>query len=338
VSEHEPVLLTQPSVDRVLRLRPIVTATAGPALLLLSFGVGNRWIALLACLLLAAVGVAVATLPRVWTLSVQVDVPARTSAGDVVEHVFHLRNHGSRDLPAAVLRFRGDGFAEGHCALPAIPAGTTLSLTVPRQAGPRCFSAGPEFVVEAADSLGLFTVARAGRLAAPVHVHPAPAAPPVVTPPPASAGAEDVAGVRPFRRGDRVSSVHWRASARRGAGSGPVGGSGLVVVERETEAVGPLVVVLGCSGAGEDAAWEGLLGAAAAVVRRELGSGGVVRVLVGSVVGGGLGALDVLAASGPAPVGAGVGVDLVAARAAAGRGGRVLVGELSGAGVGWRFA
>lgn len=64
VLERE-VLLTQPSTDKVLRMRPILVAKAGPALLLLSFGVGNRWIALVACLLLAAVGVAVATLPRV---------------------------------------------------------------------------------------------------------------------------------------------------------------------------------------------------------------------------------------------------------------------------------
>lgn len=337
VLERE-VLLTRPSTDKVLRMRPILVVAAGPALLLLSFGVGNRWIALVACLLLAAVGVAVATLPRVWTLSVRVDVPARTRTGEVVEHVFHLHNHGPRDLPPAVLHFRGDAFAPGHTALPAVPAGGTVSLRVPRTAAFRCFSAGPEVVVEASDSLGLLTVERTGRVAAPVHVHPAAATPPPVATPPASAGAEDVAGVRPFRRGDRVSSVHWRASARRGGASGPAGrsGAGLVVVEREAEPVGPLVLALGGapspsgSGSGEEVAWEELLASAAALVRRELGSGRVVRVVLAGALGEGLGALDVLAAAGgPSPV------DAVAARAAAGRDGRVLVGE---PGAGWRFA
>lgn len=331
VLERE-VLLTRPNADKVLRMRPILVATAGPALLLLSFGVGNRWIALVACLLLAAVGVAVATLPRVWTLSVRVDVPARTRVGEVVEHVFHLHNHGPRDLPPAVLHFRGDAFAPGHTALPAVPAGASVALRVPREAGVRCFSPGPEVLVEAADSLGLLTVERVGRVAAPVHVHPAPATPPTLPSPPASAGVEDVAGVRPFRRGDRVSSVHWRASARRGALSGPSrgAGAGLVVVEREAEPVGPLVVAVGGAASGDGVAWEELLASAAALVRRELGSGRVVRVVVDGASGEGLGALDVLAAAGgPTPV------DGVAARAAAGRDGRVLVGEL---GTGWRFA
>ncbi|WP_328291662.1 DUF58 domain-containing protein [Kineococcus sp. NBC_00420] len=334
VLERE-VLLTQPSTDKILRMRPILVATAGPALLLLSFGVGNRWIALVACLLLAAVGVAVATLPRVWTLSVRVDVAARTRVGEVVEHVFHLHNHGPRDLPPAVLHFRGDAFAAGHTALPAIPAGASVALRVPREAAFRCFSPGPEVLVEAADSLGLLTVERVGRVGAPVHVHPAPATPPPPATPPASAGVEDVAGVRPFRRGDRVSSVHWRASARRGALSGPSrgAGAGLVVVEREAEPVGLLVVAIGGASSGDrvdDGAWEELLASAAALVRRELGSGQTVRVVLAGASGEGLGALDVLAAAGgPTPV------DGVAARAAAGRDGRVLVGEL---GTGWRFA
>ncbi|MFD0485541.1 DUF58 domain-containing protein [Kineococcus sp. GCM10028916] len=335
VLERE-VLLTRPNADKVLRMRPILVAAAGPALLLLSFGVGNRWIALVACLLLAAVGVAVATLQRVWTLSVRVEVPVRTRVGEVVEHVFHLHNHGPRDLPPAVLHFRGDAFAAGHTALPAIPAGASVALRVPREAGLRCFSPGPEVLVEAADNLGLLTVERVGRVAAPVHVHPAPATPPTPALPPASAGVEDVAGVRPFRRGDRVSSVHWRASARRGALSAPSrgAGAGLVVVEREAEPVGPLVVAVGSAacgdGLGDGVAWEELLASAAALVRRELSSGRVVRVVVDGASGEGLGALDVLAAAGgPTPV------DGVAARAAAGRDGRVLVGEL---GTGWRFA
>ncbi|ABS03170.1 DUF58 domain-containing protein [Kineococcus radiotolerans] len=327
------------AAPRAPRLRPVLTATAGPALVLLSFGVGNRWLTLLGCLLLGAVGVAAATSPRVRSLAVRVDVPARTRAGDVVEHVVHVRNTGSRDLPAALLRLRGDGFAEVHCGLPAVAAGAVVSVRVPRRAGRRGLSGGPEVVVEACDSLGLLLVSGSGRVPAPVHVHPAPAPVPVLPAPPASAGGLDVAGVRPFRRGDGASSLHRRASARRGAaGRGPGGpGAGLVVVEREAEAAGPLVVVLGASGVEDEVAWEELVASAAALVRRELASGGAVRVVAGGASAAGPGALDVLAAVGaPEPVAAGV----VAARRSAGRSGRVLVGELvaGGARARWGYA
>ncbi len=44
-----------------VRWRRIALVTAGPALLVLSFGVGNRWLALVGCLLLAALGLAALT-------------------------------------------------------------------------------------------------------------------------------------------------------------------------------------------------------------------------------------------------------------------------------------
>ncbi|NAZ77495.1 DUF58 domain-containing protein, partial [Kineococcus sp. T13] len=222
------VALTGVEAGRSLRWRAVLGAGSGPVLLLLSFGVGNRWLGLLAALVLAATAVAACTLPRVASLAVSVSVPARARAGEHVEHVVDVVNHGSRPCPPTVLHLGGDGFADAHAALPAVPAGRGVRLVLPRRALRRCVSTGALVRVEGADALGLLSTHRAALVPALVHVHPAPAAAPVLPPPPPAVGADDVAGVRPWRRGDRLSAVHWRASARRGGAGQP--GGGLVVV------------------------------------------------------------------------------------------------------------
>ncbi|WP_432523431.1 DUF58 domain-containing protein [Kineococcus sp. SYSU DK006] len=340
------VALTGVEAGRALRWRAVLGSSSGPVLLLLSFGVGNRWLGLLAALVLAATAVAVCTLPRVASLAVSVRVPARTRAGEHVEHVVDVVNHGSRPCPPTVVHLAGDGFADVHATLPAVPAGQAVRLVLPRRALRRCVSTGPLVRVEGADALGLLTTHRAALVPALVHVHPAPAAAPALPPPPV-AGTDDVAGVRPWRRGDRLSAVHWRASARRGGAGQP--GGGLVVVEREAEPAGPLVLVLG-AGAGADPgadpqadpeAWEQLLAAAATLVLREGAAGRRVGVLADDPLREGAGAarvvegaaaLDALAAAGdPRPLGQRAAV----ARRLAGRGGRVLVGTPPSA---WREA
>nr|WP_281373360.1 DUF58 domain-containing protein [Kineococcus aurantiacus] len=150
--------------------------------------------------------------------------------------------------------------------------------------------------------------------------------------PPSARGVEDLAGVRPFRAGDPASAVHWRASARRGPLSAPAGPSlvpSLVVVEREAEVRGLLVLLLDpVPGLGEEG-FEALLASASALVLAERGAGRRVAVLdAGGRAAEGLAALDVLAA---AERGAVARPEL--AVRAAGRDGRVLVGD----GQRWRY-
>ncbi|PRY18183.1 DUF58 domain-containing protein [Kineococcus rhizosphaerae] len=311
---------------RGLRWRPVLLATAGPALLVLSFGVGNRWLTLVGCALLAAVATAVATMPPFGRLAVAVRVPARARVGEVVEHVVRVRNTAHRSCAAVVLHLGGDGFAHVHVGVPALRAGEAVELRVPREALVRGLSAGPDVLVQAADVLGLLLHRRRARLEAPVAVHPAPTAVPVLPVPPVRVGSDDVAGLRPFRAGDRAASVHWRASARRGPLSSPAGPS-LVVLEREAEPLGQLVVVLG---GGEPEGFETVLGEVAALLHAERAAGRRVAVLDGAGrPAEGPRALDVLAAASPAGEAA-VATALASAGRVAGRGGRVVVASAAG--------
>ncbi|WP_432510981.1 DUF58 domain-containing protein [Kineococcus sp. SYSU DK001] len=328
VAEH--LLDRHPTRPRV-RVRPIALATSGPALLVLSFGVGNRWLALVACLLLAVTALAVLTAPPVTSLAVSVRVPARARAGQVVEHVVRVRNTSSRPCPAVVLHLGGDGFAPCHTGLPDLAAGQVVELRLPRAARSRGLSAGPVVLVEAADVLGVHLQRRWAAVPAAVAVHPAPSAVPRLPVPAPRPGADDLAAVRPFRAGDRPSAVHWRASARRGGGpTGPA----LVVVEREAAPEGVLVVVLPTAPAG----FEDVLGQVAALIGAGRAAGRRIAVLdpTSPVVAEGATALDVLAAAQPAEhvLAQPGGAALERARRTAGPHGRVVVAAADG----WRSA
>lgn len=280
------VPLTEPVAGQRFRLRPVVAAMAGPVLLVLSFGVANRWVTLVACLVIAAQLVALATAPRLSALAVSVSVPVRAAVGESVEHVVVVANSAAKPSVPLVLRLRDDGFAEVHFPVPSIAAGAAVELRVPREALVRGESRGPSVVAQGPDALGLSTHRRSAQVPAVVRVYPAPTTAPALPVPPASAGTDDLAGVRPFRAGDRASMVHRRSSARRGS---------LVVVEREAEPVGRLVVVpeLGPEGL------EAVLGQVSAVVLGELSARRPVAVLGPQGLVEGEGALDVLALAVP---------------------------------------
>ncbi|WP_432541999.1 DUF58 domain-containing protein [Kineococcus sp. SYSU DK002] len=331
---HDPAperLLDQHPARPRVRVRPIALATAGPALLVLSLGVGNRWLALVACLLLAVTALSVLTAPPVTALAVSVRVPPRARAGQDVEHVVRVRNTSSRPCPAVVLHLGGDGFAPAHAGVPDLAAGQAVELRLPRAARSRGVSAGPVVLVEAADVLGVHLQRRWAAAPAVVAVHPAPTTVPALPVPAPRAGADDLAALRPFRTGDRASAVHRRTSARRGGGPG---GPALVVVEREAAPEGLLVVVLPTSPAG----FEDVLGQVAALLEAERRAGRRVAVLDGAApsprAAEGAAALDVLAAAQPSPTPPAVASALDRARRAAGPHGRVVVAGADG----WRSA
>lgn len=321
-------LVTGPVSPTGVRWRRIALVTAGPALLVLSFGVGNRWLALVGCLLLAALGLAALTAPTVNALTVAVQRPSRVAVGGVVEDVVRVRNTGNRPSPPLVLHLGGDVLAPVHTGVPAIEPGQVVALRVPRAASARGACEAADVVLEWADALGIVLQRRRAFAPAPVHVHPAPAVLPALPVPAPRTGAEDLAGVRPFRRGDAPSAVHWRASARRGTGPA---GPALVVVERDTPPVGLRVVVLPGPGEASEEDFEAVLRQAAALVLADLGSGRRTAVLAADgTAREGVDALDALAVAQPSPHQQGS--TLEAARDAAGRDGEVL---LAGVG-GWR--
>lgn len=330
--------LTDAAPGRPFRLRPVVLATSGPVLLVLSFGVGNRWLALVGCLVLAALVVAAATTPRTSALAVAVRVPARAAVGDVVEHVVTVHNTGAKDCAPVVLHLRGDAFEDVHTGVPALASGAAVELRLPRTALRRAHSTGPLVVVEAGDALGIVVQRRSGRPAAEVFVHPVPTLVPQLPAAASRAGSDDVAGIRPFRVGDPASAVHWRASARRAA-AGPPGPGALVVVEREATPTGVLVLVLNTVGDAVGDGLEPLLGQAAALVARERAAGRRVGVLDGGArLREGAEALDVLAAALPRPQVEGqLEGQLTVARRLAGRDGRVVVASAT-AEPSWRTA
>ncbi|MCA3008667.1 MAG: DUF58 domain-containing protein [Phycisphaerales bacterium] len=135
------------------------------------------------------------------------------------------------DLRVA-LALAEDGAAPAPVGVCAMVAGPT---TLAGELQPRDRGVATVRAVRIASSwpFGLFTASRDVPFAGELTTYPAPAGDArqaaVVAGGRAAGGARDasVAGLRPFRAGDSVTDVHWKATARRGAP---------VVKERDVEA------------------------------------------------------------------------------------------------------
>ncbi|GAB7189433.1 hypothetical protein NUM3379_01390 [Kineococcus sp. NUM-3379] len=252
----------------------------------------DAWLAVAAA---ATAGVLVAARilrPRAGGLVVEVTGPVRTTVGQEVEHVVHVRNDGARATSPARLVHRAAGFGDAPVAVPALAPGASVAVTVRRTAVHRAASRTGVAEIVATDPFGVLAVHALVPTAQHLLVHPAPR-PAAALPPPSSCGAAggpgaaggEPDGVRPWRTGDRRRDLHWRSTARRGVP---------VALDRSGGAPCRLVAVL--DGAPDPCGrqpdgWEDLLAAHAAALAAQLRTGRQVAV-VARLAGGALAATD----------------------------------------------
>jgi uncharacterized protein (DUF58 family) len=190
--------------------------------------------------------------------AVQVQTPTVPAAPAATERPVRIAIVAPRQVFDLVLTL-DDGRA--GIPLPPVPAAcgaTVLAATLPPL--PRGVRAIAALRMTSRFPFGLFEISVARPLAVEIVTYPAPAGAHA-----AHAGgggdsgvaepAAGCAGLRPFRAGDAVRDVHWRATARRGAP---------VVKEREGTDAAPVTIVV--DRRGSDAALERTLASATAAL------------------------------------------------------------------------
>lgn len=214
---------------------------------------GGAWLALGAGALLALPLAALLLRPRLTDLVVTT-APVHARRGTTVEQALTVRNGGRRPSAPVRLTDRTPGLDPVVVAVPPLAPGAQVTARLERVAAARGSAREAEVELSTTAPLGLFVSRHTLRVPGPFLVAPAVVPAPVLraggegtgesSQPVAGAGTE-VLGLRPFRAGEALTSVHARATARHGRP---------VVLERERE-TGAAVVLL-CVGRGAGAAWE----------------------------------------------------------------------------------
>ncbi len=233
---------------------------------------GVSWLALFSGGALALPVVSVLARPRYSHLSVRLQLPARVTAGELVEGQLALEHTGRTPTPAGSWVLHHPGFAELSGDLPALRPGDRVLLPIAAVAQSRGVYAGSVLDLASSAPFGVLQWSSQLPLSERVIVHPslsstrhleaegAPTAAEHSVPVPGH-GAE-LLGLRPWRQGDALRHLSARATARHGRP---------VVLERERE-TGPSLVVLAVGG-GSGASWERAVARAASLAVAALREG-----------------------------------------------------------------
>ena len=270
--------------SRRLSRRALSAVLVGGALILAGTTAQAGWLFVLAAGVLGGVAGSVLLLPRLRGAEIVWDLPRRARVGEEMTVGLRLTNRGKRALP--VMRVEDALGAFDPVALRSVelsPGATTRAETVRRAQRRGVYKSG---------WVRLQTSAPLG-FARRLVVQDAPASVTVVPSwveldtwsplrsgelrgehPSARAGQEtgDYLGVRDYRPGDPLRSVHWRSAARAGR---------LIVTEFEEESRRRVLIALGGEDAGEppDSAFETLAQAAASIAKSSIDSGHQVSLL-----------------------------------------------------------
>ena len=195
---------------------------------------GNRWLVLGAAALAGLVLAGYLFRPDLSAVRVCVGGEHRARAGDPVALTLHVHNDGRRTLPASRLSLVLNGTTqEIQVDVDPVPANGVARATLSPTAANRGAYSGSVASCSATDPLGLLSSRRSWASARELLVQPVAVGParPVLSSSSAATGVrasvtgtQEVAGLRPWRQGEDLRAVHWRASARRGR---------TVVVERD---------------------------------------------------------------------------------------------------------
>lgn len=239
------------------RPRPALFAAlaAAAVLNLLTRTSGVAWLALASAAALALPVASVVARPRLDRLQIDLVLPARVTAGDVVEGELRVRNPGRTWSAAGHWELEHEGLPGLRSELPALGPGEQVRLPLSGLAVRRGVFAAATVRLVSTAPFGLLAFRSERAVSQRLVVHPvtgatralqAEGAPTAAdsSVPVAGIGTE-VLGLRPWRQGDALRHLSARASARHGRP---------VVLERERE-TGPSLVVLAVGGGAGDA-WE----------------------------------------------------------------------------------
>ncbi len=234
----------------------------------------GRWLLLAGCFLTILPWASLLALP--WgRLELHVDAPPRGRVGAPVPMRLTVRNAGRRRLPPLQVICTRPGFGPVGAVLPPLFAGETTAWDLRDEPAARAVVPRATLAVQLTDAFGLcrrrMDVVGATQLLIGPRAVLAPPLPDAI-----GAGDEDeLAGLRPWRRGERPSAIAWRASARRGTGPGST------LLSREWKPRKPREFSLGLIG-GPEPAGERALEVTAALACDALTEGRTVIVLLGT--------------------------------------------------------
>ena len=248
-------------------LTSAIVAPAGAAagLYALTQVTGTRWFTLFAGAAVGLLLVALAWRPRVDGLRLCLPGWAKGAVGEDVAFWLHVHNTSERPYPPLEVRLTVRGLDPVTAHVEPVAAGGRAAVEFARPALSRGTTDVCEIDVVSTGVLGLVHSHVRAEYPHRLVVHPRRV--PVRSPArstvrsddvgiPTNRPGPDVMGVREWRTGDPVRSVHWRSTARRGT---------LVVRERSDVDAGRLVVALACGSDADD--WEDAVAVAAGACR-----------------------------------------------------------------------
>ncbi|HWC15242.1 MAG TPA: DUF58 domain-containing protein [Actinomycetota bacterium] len=265
--------------------RAAVVAGAGTLLILAGVTAQAGWLFVLAAGALGLVGGSLVVRHRLGSVEVERAAPRRVRVGDEVSAGFSLRNRSSSSVPMFVVSDELDAFAPATVGCERLPGNATAHVELVRGALRRGVFAEGRITMTSGAPFGLVRSRR--RQVVPVDLTVVPRwvdlrSFPLIDPsaaatdnpeerPMAGAGQEYM-GIREYRPGDPLRSVHWRSTARA---------SKLIVREYEREVSARIGIVLAGAdhGDGPESSFETLVSAAASIGLHALDAGHSIYVV-----------------------------------------------------------
>ena len=254
--------------------RALSTSLVGAALVVAGTTAQAGWLFVLAAGVLGVVAGSLVLLPSLRGAEVERHLPRRVRAGDEAQVVVRVRNRGKRSLPLMRVRDSLQAFEPASMYSDGLAPGATAHVETTRRAARRGVYESGWVHLQTSAPLGFARRVVSRKTPAAVTVVPSwvelGAWSPLHS---AGMGGEDSSsraghggdylGVRDYRPGDPVRSVHWRSAARAGR---------LIVTEHEEQARRRVLIALAGSDAGRppDSAFETLVQAAASIAKSSL--------------------------------------------------------------------
>jgi len=255
-----------------LRMAPSVWPTVSASAVAFWLAAHERliWPQILGCVLLALVIVSFAAVAVPTAFSIVVDAPSHVQVGELFETNVRLHNRGIARRGVVVRqrwRSRRELVGEMVAFIDVVPGRGESIVRCQRTPIARGAAVGCDVEIDVAGAFGFFVRTSTHAVRSQLISLPAPArALDVAAGQGAAAGVAaglagdaDLRGVRDWRPGDRIGSVHWRSVVRTGR---------MTVVEREGNSAGSLVVMVAAPGkrgkAAKDPAFEKAMATAAA--------------------------------------------------------------------------
>lgn len=264
---------------RVPTRRALVVAGAGGLLVLAGITAQAGWLFVLAAGALGLVAGSLVVRHRLGAVEVSRTTPRQMRVGDAVGAGLVLHNRSTSSVPMLLVKDDFAAFDPVTVASERIPGGATARVELVRSARRRGVFTDGSVTLTSGAPFGLARSRRRDLVATEVTVvprwielrsfpflDPSSAATDNPEERPVSGLGQDYMGIREYRAGDPLRSVHWRSTARA---------SKLIVREYEREMSARIAMVLAGAdhGEGPESSFETLVSAAASIGMHALTAG-----------------------------------------------------------------